>query len=121
MIMIDPETQNYIITYYLHLMNPKEKLAYKHIHSLLKIGDNENHDKMTKIYHKAGWLTKDSVALSLLKDGTENFYKNTAERIFSHHYTEIIFNNCPKCGKLARIPHAKQCRYCNFDWHSLIF
>ncbi|MCW2263098.1 MULTISPECIES: hypothetical protein [Sphingobacterium] len=105
--MIDPEIQNYIITYYLHLMTPKDKLAYKHIHSLLKIENNTDQAKMSKIYHKAGWLTKDSVALSFLKDGAEDFYKNTAERIFSNDHTKIIFNNCPKCGKLARIPHAK--------------
>ena len=26
-------------------------------------------------------------------------------------------NNCPKCGKLARTPKAKQCRYCFYNWH----
>jgi len=30
---------------------------------------------------------------------------------------KIIWNNCPNCKKLARTPKAKQCRYCNHDWH----
>lgn len=30
---------------------------------------------------------------------------------------QIFWNFCPKCEKLARTPKAKQCRYCNYDWH----
>lgn len=73
--MMDQDTVNYIIIHYLHLMSPKEKLAYKHIHSLLKLEGNNNLDKMKKIYVKAGWLTKDRIALSLIHDGIEKFYK----------------------------------------------
>jgi len=115
--MMDQDTQNYIITHYLHLMSPQEKLAYKHIHSLLKLEGNKDLDKIKKIYFKASWLTKDLTALSLIHDGIEKFYKNTAQRILSNHHAQITFNNCPKCGKLARTPLAKQCRYCYFDWH----
>ncbi|MEN5088912.1 hypothetical protein MUB18_13390 [Sphingobacterium sp. PCS056] len=115
--MIDQDTQNYVITHYLHLMSPHEKLAYKHIHSLLKLEGNKDLDKMKKIYLKTGWLTKDRIALSLIRDGSEKFYKNTAERILAHHHSQITFNNCPKCGKLARTPLARQCKHCYFDWH----
>ncbi|GEM63567.1 hypothetical protein SF1_15490 [Sphingobacterium faecium NBRC 15299] len=98
-------------------MSPQEKLAYKHIHSLLKLEGNKDLDKIKKIYFKAVLLTKDLTALSLIHDGIEKFYKNTAQRILSNHHAQITFNNCPKCGKLARTPLAKQCRYCYFDWH----
>lgn len=32
---------------------------------------------------------------------------------YSHN---IFFNNCTNCGKLARTPNAKQCRFCGYDW-----
>lgn len=30
---------------------------------------------------------------------------------------KVFFNNCPKCGKLAITPQAKQCRFCSYNWH----
>lgn len=30
---------------------------------------------------------------------------------------KIVLNKCPKCGKIARTPKAKQCRFCQYDWH----
>lgn len=47
---MEKEKQDYIINHYIHLMSPKEKLAYKHAHSLLKIDQNENIDKIKRVY-----------------------------------------------------------------------
>lgn len=116
-IIMERETQDYIIQHYLHLMSSKEKLAYKHAHSLLKIDQNEDIDKIKRVYFKVGWLTKDENALSLLNNGLEKFNEDTATRIMRNHASEIFFNYCPNCGKLARTPTAKQCRFCYCDWH----
>ncbi|MCS4224559.1 hypothetical protein [Sphingobacterium sp. BIGb0165] len=114
---MEKEKQDYIINHYLHLMSPKEKLAYKHAHSLLKIDQNDDIDKIKRVYFKAGWLTKDENALSLLNNGLEKFNGDTVARIIRDHVSEIFFNYCPNCGKLARTPTAKQCRFCFHDWH----
>ncbi|CAM3430683.1 hypothetical protein SPPR111872_00195 [Sphingobacterium prati] len=116
-IVIEKDKQDYIINYYLHLMSPKEKLAYKHAHSLLKIDQKADIDKIKRVYFKAGWLTRDENALSLLNNGLEKFNEDTATRIMHDHASEIFFNYCPNCGTLARTPTAKQCRFCYCDWH----
>lgn len=43
--------------------------------------------------------------------------KIIAEIIFKDFGDHVLFNNCPKCKKLARTPKAKQCRYCGYNWH----
>ena len=40
-----------------------------------------------------------------------------AEIIAMDYKDKVFFNNCPNCGKLARTPKAKQCRFCGYDWH----
>ncbi len=52
----------------------------------------------------------------LVELGEKTLEANIAERILRDNRKEVI-NNCPKCGKLARTPKAKQCRYCQYDWH----
>ncbi|MCJ8155648.1 hypothetical protein MKJ01_17975 [Chryseobacterium sp. SSA4.19] len=44
--------------------------------------------------------------------------EDIAKRIMKETPDKVFFNNCSKCGKLARTPFAKQCRYCGYSWHS---
>lgn len=37
--------------------------------------------------------------------------------LWEKYKDKIDLNNCPKCGKTARTPKAKQCRFCRHDWH----
>ena len=46
---------------------------------------------------------------------TENL--KIAEVIMHDFRDKIFLNYCPNCGKLARTPNAKQCRFCCNDWH----
>ena len=48
--------------------------------------------------------------------GEEQMEHKIAERLLLDSGDEII-NNCPQCGRLARTPKARQCRYCGHDWH----
>lgn len=52
----------------------------------------------------------------LVNLGAENMKVEIADRLLKEVGKQII-NNCPKCGKLARTPYAKQCRHCGHDWH----
>jgi hypothetical protein len=62
-------------------------------------------------------LSDDPKVLSLTKDRYERFQLTTAARILRDSADKLSFNRCPRCGKLARTPTAKQCRYCKHDWH----
>lgn len=55
--------------------------------------------------------------VELLSNGVENFLIKVTKRIIENYGTDPLFNYCPQCGKLARTPQAKQCRFCLQDWH----
>lgn len=117
---MDLETANYIIIYFSNFLNKNERLANRHISSVIKLDSTNLPSKtetLTKVYRKSGWLTQDEDALALVKLGEEGFKLKVAERILSAHQNEIFMNHCPKCGRLARTPTAKQCRYCFHNWH----
>jgi hypothetical protein len=63
-------------------------------------------------------LSDDPEVLLLASEGGKAFALRTAERIYSDHREEIVFNCCPQCGRVARSPRAHQCRYCRHHWHS---
>lgn len=44
-----------------------------------------------------------------------------AEILIRDYKDKIFINDCPNCGKLARTPKAKQCRYCRHDWRRRFF
>lgn len=113
---LNQETANYIITYFSELMTPPEKAALRHQHSLIKLEDDEN-ELRTKLYYRRGLLSKVPEVLDLLNAGPDDFMIKCAERILKEHPDKVYLNLYPECGKLARTPYAKQCRYCHHDWH----
>ena len=101
-------------------MNEHEALAWRHYSSEYKLTHGENKEsveKRRKVYLSKGWLTEDKEILRLLEKGINHFRLKTAERILNENIDKIDFNNCPKCGELARTPMANQCRFCGYDWH----
>ncbi len=53
-----------------------------------------------------------------LTDAERQIKKTELARLLLEDYRDKIYmNNCPVCGKLARTPHARQCRHCGHDWH----
>lgn len=117
---MDEERIDYILQHSSYLMTSEESLAWKHYASLYKQGANDLEElspERKEVYLKKGWVTQDHRILRLLKDGIGEFRRRTAERILKEHGEEVVFNYCPKCGKLTRTPKAKQCRFCFFSWH----
>lgn len=111
---MDQETVKYIIRYFGHLMTDDERAALKYHMYMYKSSDNE---KMREIMKERGWIKQTPETDHLLQNGYEEFEMNTARRILKEIPEKIFFNNCPDCGKLARTPSAKQCRYCGLNWH----
>ena len=111
-----PELIDYIFQHCWHYYSETEKKAINHHIGTLKF-DNRTylHPKLIEVRDRH--ITSDKNALNLLKNGYSDFIKNTATRIFKEHKNELDLNLCPKCGKIARTPKAKQCRFCLHDWH----
>jgi hypothetical protein len=109
---MDKELIDYIITHYYWLFSPKEIAAQRHHLMTLKTGSSD-----FKHMILAKWGTKDPETLDLLNNGYEEFKRITADKIIRQHREKVSINNCPKCGRLARTPLARQCRHCGHDWH----
>jgi hypothetical protein len=54
---------------------------------------------------------------SALADGAEAFRQRVARRVLAEHASEVVINRCPACGRVVRIPRARQCFWCGLDWH----
>lgn len=103
----------YVFQNYGHLMNERERLAYKHISTTLK---SKNADEgVAKMLRRS--LSSDPELLELAAEGYDSFVIRTAQRIMSDHPNEVFLNSCSKCKALARTPRARQCRACGYDWH----
>ena len=116
---MDKNQVDYILRYSSHLMTAEEKKAWRHYSTLFK-QDKEDISEFSnsrrEMLLRNNWITDDHETLVLLKDGVEVFRENTAKRILSDNVNKVVFNYCPKCGKLTRTPKSKQCRYCFHDW-----
>ena len=119
-VLMDRETTLYIKNHFSKLITGKESLANHCIYSAIisqSAKDFSNLYTVSRIYREIGWLTKDEDALDLVKLGEEGFDLKVAQRILSEHKDKVFMNYCPTCGRLARTPYARQCRYCSYDWH----
>ena len=111
---MEQDLVDYVISNYTNLFTEKERAAYRHHHTLMKHEDASPRQKEIMLKF---WGTNNQETLKLLHNGYDAFARTVAERILKENIYEIIINNCPHCGKLARTPLAKQCRFCGFDWH----
>jgi rubrerythrin len=118
----DPQVRGYVCRYYWHLMTPEERLAYRHLFGTMKA----THGRSDAIAQQEARNSKpqlrelfsdDPEVLHLASAGMEVFLEKTATRMLTEHRDEIIVNQCPKCGALARTPNARQCPSCHHDWH----
>jgi hypothetical protein len=120
------ETAYYIIRHFPRLLTPTEIAALKHNISMFKMQKQENsrsievYEEGIKWFKEHNLITEDAEALSLLDGGSKQFYINTATRIVKQTPEKVFFNNCSKCGLLARTPYARQCKGCGFKWHDTI-
>jgi hypothetical protein len=113
---MDKETAAYIKNYFSRLMTKDEQLALMHHLYTYKTGRSHN---LTNLIRSKGWISATPNVKEMLKDGYEEFELNVARRIIKESPEKVFLNNCPKCGRLARTPFARQCRLCGHSWHNL--
>lgn len=119
---LDKETIRYVFTHCSKLLTLDEQGAYTKFYTEKEIneGDTQGIKQLwVNFYIRVGKLkpTYPESTTSLLKDGIEAFEQNTVLRVLSENPNHPLLNFCPECGKLARTPLAKQCRFCKHDWH----
>jgi len=110
---MEQDQARYIVRYYSHLMSTEEKFAYTNLNVQLKSA----HASPSMQAHLSQLLSDNPEAVELAKDGLEAFEQQAAGRILEVHGNTVILNYCPRCGKLAKTPKARQCRFCFHDWH----
>lgn len=113
----------YVFRYYAHLMTKQEHVAHRHLIGTAKAMRGRT-DVVAQVEARKSaspglrdLLSSDAEVLGLTSEGLDVFIERVAQRILGEHRDEVEFNNCPKCGALARTPKARQCRFCGFDWH----
>lgn len=114
---IYPELADYIFEYCSEYFTEIERKANNHHFGTFKFDKypDNTHPKIDELKNR--FLTTEKDSLKLLENGYKEFIKKTATRIYNEHKNELKLNLCPKCGKIARTPKAKQCRFCAYDWH----
>src|SRR5690242_20056031 len=125
------EQHAYVISYFNHLMNGKEKQAYGHLVAALKDPEQRLFDAIAweesrgnsvpePVKSYMAWrrsLSDDPEVLQFTSGGLDAFLRRTARRTLAEDRDKVFLNKCPSCGALARTPRARQCRRCGHDWH----
>jgi hypothetical protein len=118
---LNPEIAYYVVHFHSHLMSDTEVKAQRHLFATMKAtmgrsdGAAQREAQKDKIHSRM--LSDEPDVLSLTGGGWERFQLTTAARILRDSADKVLLNYCPRCGKLARTPTAKQCRHCGHDWH----
>ena len=110
-----PELREYIFQYCGKYFWRKQQLKGYHLDSV--VNSVPANIAMYKVLTGGGSLLENKEIGELTDDGYDAYKYRIAEKIFQEHKDELELNLCPKCGKIARTPWAKQCRFCYHDWH----
>jgi len=108
-----PELKDYIYRYCGKFMTEDEHTAKRTIMYSL----NTTSESMLSLMREKKWISDDPKILRMIEDGHEALKERIVNRIWSDHLVELELNLCPVCKKVARTPHARQCRFCFHDWH----
>lgn len=107
---------DYISRFRTDLYTEKEKLALDHYVAQAKLLSHVEYSEKWAVVYKRN-LSSDPEVIELLKDGIDELRRRATERVFNERFDEINLNTCLKCGRVARTPKSKQCRFCYHDWH----
>src|SRR5688572_1232 len=113
-IELSPELIDYIFKYCGKYFWEKELKAHWNLRALIQ--SEGSNIAMYKVLQHNEFISADPEILDLIKDGFEVYKIRVATRIFKQYKEELDLNLCPKCGKIARTPRAKQCRFCFYSW-----
>lgn len=111
-----PELIEYIFRYCDHFMTDKENKANWHQFAIEKSGYGAK-EGFYNHFKQKGHISNDPEVLALLENGFQSFKEKVVTCIYNEYKTKLNLNLCPKCGKVARTPRARQCKFCSHNWH----
>jgi hypothetical protein len=118
---LNPELAHYIVRFHHDLLADTERRARWHLFATMKATEGRSDlaaQSEAKNYKPLSrHLSSDPDVLRLASHGYEAFLLRTAQRILQDSADKLLLNYCPQCGKLARTPTARQCRFCGYEWH----
>ena len=104
---------DYVWSHCTHLMSQFDQVGLKAANARFK-AENSSPEMAKKILARWGAENNPEVTEALERGGDE-FREAVRDRVLRDH-PEVI-NRCPCCKKVVRTPKAKQCRWCQHDWH----
>jgi hypothetical protein len=113
---LEKDLPKYILDYCSDFFELEEKQARKRF-SLTTFGESTSREMVLKSPSTdISYGFNNPKTNAMVDIGKERFERFLVHEVLRKYETEIL-NFCNECGKLARTPKAKQCRYCGFDWH----
>lgn len=110
---MDDDLIRYVIKYFSHLLNEKEKRILHYFNTKAKALDSEVLSSRQIEYLKS----KLNISDALIREAEDIDYSVYKQNIVKRLLKEenIVLNTCPTCGALARTPDAKQAK-CGHQW-----
>ena len=72
---------------------------------------------VARIIEKRHGLFGDPEVDAALADGVDSFRRQCCQRVLTDNAGKIFINRCSRCNRIVRTPKAKQCLWCENDWH----
>jgi hypothetical protein len=109
------EMTQYIWDYYGSLMTEfEQRVGWAHLAELKAAG---GHRAVADSILRRRGIAGDAEAEAALADGVDAFRRLVCRRLLAERGADMFINRCPACGRVCRTPRAKQCFWCNHDWH----
>jgi hypothetical protein len=104
-----PVQHRYLFNGHQELLTPDEAKAWRNlqVERLIELCEYPAVKELFNIR----WIAREPKVLELLKSGSEDFYKNTLQRLDGK--TKL----CPKCAALCRTSRARVCPECSHSWY----
>lgn len=113
---VDQDLANYVFSHFSRFMNSTERIEYSYLLNRVKTAASQlrspDEERLRTL------TAADRESLLLAQYPLSAFMERTGERILAECRDRVFLNRCPRCGRVARTPTAKQCRYCRHDWHA---
>ena len=103
-----PAQYLYLFNGHRELLTADEAMAWRNIQveRLIELCDYP----AIKDLFRIRWITEKPAVIELLQNGSEQFFRNTLQRLDSE------IKHCPKCRALCRTSRASLCPECSHTW-----
>jgi hypothetical protein len=112
----EAELTRYVWDYYQSLMTDFERRVGTAIIGRTKAAASTSPDVARMLNERWGQVG-DSEIDAALAEGAEAFRRRVCRSVLSERGRDLFVNRCPRCNRVVRTPHARQCFWCGHDWH----